>query len=236
MSIKDAFRPLLNFASCRLTDILLVASKRKRWSIGEMHKTYFTHYALRTPLIHEISDLLKSNSIKKPRIIEFGCSGGNNFKLMQEIIELDIQYVGIDINENAIEFARSKFKNATFYKSDDRQLPELEPALGHFDVMLISGVLYYLPQKEAWAVLNLAARISDYLVVYDDLSRFDLPTGKTTGLFIHPFGLMLKQIGFDVILPPHKIREGDPDSVFIARSLSDPVLELDGFKHQVQRS
>jgi Methyltransferase domain len=226
MSLKDNFRPLLNAISCRYTDIIFGNRHRRFWiSKGgrdRLHEVYFDNYLKWRPLAEEIVELIETKGISNPKIIEFGCSGGNNLKLLRGITSMPLEYCGLDIQEDALAFARANFPDATFHKCADTELAELKPKLGHFDIFLISCVSYYIPQKEVQAIFDFAAEVANYVVVHEDLKCFDSPTGENYGLFLHPYRLICRRAGLEIIVPPHSIRKGDRHSVFIARSPNAP--------------
>jgi len=222
IGLKQLGKICLKFVSCRATDIFFGARHRKYWAGGSQanYRTYyFDEYKTRTPIIEELGSLLTANKIDCARIIEFGCSGGNNLRLMREILRQQIEYYGLDIQQEAIEFARKEFPKDNFYVCSDADITFTVDNLPQFDVFLVAGVFVYIPQKEAQIVLNCAAQIADYVLVCDCLDRFDLASGENKGLFLHPYGYMCKHAGLEIIVPPHPLSEGNPYSLFIARSL-----------------
>jgi hypothetical protein len=58
------------------------------------HLEYFEKYRDRLPFIQAAKDLLDEKAVKVPKIIEFGCSGGNNLRLIREL-RWPISYCGL---------------------------------------------------------------------------------------------------------------------------------------------
>jgi trans-aconitate methyltransferase len=162
--------------------------------------------------------MIAQNISTRPSIIEFGCSGGNNLKLLREMLPDPFEYCGLDISPSAIEFARPHFPDATFFCCAHTDLLVLEGKLSHSNIFLASGVLCCLPQKEVEAVLEFAARIADYIVICEEMGQFYETTGKNAGVFIHPYGLICHQLGLDIVLPPRQLGDGGGYGLFIARS------------------
>jgi hypothetical protein len=212
----------------QVRDQLLALRKRIQWGSksNSSHLTYFEDYHSRMPFILAVKELLEGlgDAPGTRSLIEFGCSGGNNLRLLRESSPILVRYCGLDINPSAIAFAREKFPDATFHIASDGDLNRLAPQLGHFDVFLAAAVLYYLPHDRAQAVLNLAASLAEYILVCDDLRCFSHSTGKTEGNFFHPFAAMCRRAGMSVIVPPTRLRDGDNHSYFIARSTMPPTL------------
>lgn len=82
------------------------------------------------------------------RILEVGCSNGNTGALALADKKCG-EYIGIDINENAIEKARSKITKAIAGDIEAMHLPWAEE---YFDVLILSEVLEHL--SNPWATLK----------------------------------------------------------------------------------
>jgi SAM-dependent methyltransferase len=222
MGTKEVIKSLINVVSCRATDIVFGWRHRRRWQdengLGGLYQRYFNEYLRRAPIADAVAEVIGNEDMNAPKIIEFGCSGGNNLKLLHERLSTPFRYCGLDIQEAAIEFARRQFPEDTFYKCSDTELSILKPKLGHFDIFLAASVLCYLPQKETQAVLDFAAEIADYLVLCDYIERFDLDSGINDGLFLHPFGLMCQKAGFKIVVPARFPWQKNRNGLFVARA------------------
>lgn len=166
-----------------------------------------------------MGSLLPNTSGSSYRVIEFGCSGGNNLKLMRELIEIPIDFVGFDIQHGAITFAKSEFPDDIFVLGGVDEFLRIGSTIGHFDVFLASAVLHYLPLSDCQSILEAAAKMSDLVVICDDLSRFECEEGVTDGLFRHPFRHLCHAVGLQVVAGPSLKNADTMYSIFAARPL-----------------
>lgn len=86
------------------------------------------------------------------RVLDIGCGTGTLFELMGK----EIDYVGYDISQQYIDFAKEKFKdtpNAKFYCT---RVNEIELFEKDFDVAIAIGILHHLKDEEAAKVIELA--------------------------------------------------------------------------------
>jgi len=170
------------------------------------HRVYFDQYRTRGPIIQPVLDRWSGRS-EPLRVLEFGCSGGNNLRLLRERHTGPVEYLGLDIQREAVEFGRGQFSDARFEVADDRRLVSAETSWGRWDVFLASGVLSYIPEERAGAVLRSAARLADFIVICDELSRFDSNSGTNDGVFLHPYGLLCKESGLHVVQRPTQVEQ-----------------------------
>jgi len=84
--------------------------------------------------------LIKKHIKKDDKILEIGCGSGN----LLRFIECD-NIFGIDISENMVKEAKKTISNGTFEIGDAENLPYENDS---FDKVLISEVLYYLPDVD----------------------------------------------------------------------------------------
>jgi hypothetical protein len=216
---KITRRAIVRTLPKEMSDFLFSLKHRTAWrKDNRSHLLYQADYTGREPVIIEIKKLMDDIGCDNPRIIEFGCSGANVLLLIKKHFPNHV-YCGVDLNENAIAFAREKFPDDTFYVCDDIGLPKLIPQLGHYDVFLALGVFYYINSPKVQEILINAAQIADYVVVLDELSCFNLPSGKNEGLFFHSFSAMCRKAGLEIIVEP-VFTEGPrkTEGYFIARS------------------
>lgn len=85
-------------------------------------------------------------------VLDIGCGTGSLFELMGK----DVNYVGYDISEKYIDFAKNKYKdcpNARFYCT---KVNEMELYEKDFDVVIAIGILHHLDDNEAARVVELA--------------------------------------------------------------------------------
>lgn len=180
------------------------------------HLDYFDAYQTRTELLSVLRDWLATQPPRRRlRVLEFGCSGGNNLLLLRELLEVPVEYVGMDLLPDAVAFAQGKFPDDRFVVGDDATLARLAPTLGHFDVFIAAGVLHYLPPARCQTVLDCARTLADAVLVCDDLTRFESIDGANDGLFLHPYQRMCAAAGLSVLAPPVPLT-GSRYGVFLA--------------------
>ncbi len=214
-------KSIVNLVSCRPLDRFFAWRHRRRWlnteDQGKLHESYFADYQSRRTIGEAIAGVIAAQHLERTRILEFGCSGGNNLRLIRELVTTPVTYCGLDIQPEAIAFAREHFPDDTFRVIRGDEFEELKQTLGQYDIFLVSGVLSYLPQKEAESVFSLAHHVAPNLVVCDVTERFALPVGANDGLFLHPYQRLCSEAGFRVTTPPVS---DPPDrfAVFVARA------------------
>jgi SAM-dependent methyltransferase len=184
-------------------DWLWAFKHRRTWrGDGDSHLEYHAQYATRGVLIDELQRWIGRGAARPARVLEFGCSGANNLRLMRERGMNDVEYCGLDINPNAIDFARRTYPGSRFEVCDDLGFAALAPSLGHFDAFLAFAVLYYIPPARVQALLRVASRSADTVLICDDLSRFEAPSGSNDGLFLHPWAALCRGAGLEVVVGP----------------------------------
>ena len=167
---------------------------------GQLHRVYFDEYETRSEVIVVLRDWLNADPSRSSlRVLEFGCSGGNNLQLMREMLAVPIQYVGFDVQRNAIAFANHQFPNDLFVVGSEKALLKESRNLGRFDVFLASAVLSYIPERRCQAVLSMAAQIADMVLVSDVLGQIDSPKGINDGLFLHPYSRLCDEAGLQIM-------------------------------------
>jgi len=83
-------------------------------------------------------------------ILEVGCFAGRNLKHITEAFP-GVKVTGIDINEKAIQFAKTKLTGVSLHHMtiyDIDQLPD------KFDIIMTSGVLIHIPPDELEGVIK----------------------------------------------------------------------------------
>ncbi len=118
------------------------------WGSSESQKKRFE-------ILSEIGDLNNCS------ILDIGCGTGAFYKYLNDLYR-DINYTGIDINENMVRIAKETLPEATFYCTDILNKVENEIRNRKFDYVFLSGVL------------NLS--INNHEVMVNDMMRkmFDL--------------------------------------------------------------
>lgn len=202
-----------------ISNFIFSIKHRKTWQTdNQSYLEYNEKYLDRKPLIDELQKLMKSKNCHRPKILEFGCSGANNLRLIKNIFP-NYNYCGIDINETAINFARQQFPDDTFHVCNEDQFKKLISQLGHQDVLLAFAVLYYIKPSKVQEILTIASDFVDYIFVCDDLTCFNFPAGQNDGLFLHSFSALCREARLEIIVGP--VYSEDPENrhgYFIAQS------------------
>lgn len=113
---------------------------------------YPTIFSLFQKLIgtHRIKLLITQNTKLKPgfKVLDVGCGFGN----LLEYLPHDINYVGIDINQNYINYAKKKYNlRGRFICADVTKLRLKEEK---FDVILVSSLFHHLSDNEVKKLLK----------------------------------------------------------------------------------
>lgn len=216
---QKARRALVRWLPAAVANSVLALKHRRSWrSDGDRHLEYHAQYATRGVLIDELKRWLGQGGARTARVLEFGCSGANNLRLMRERGLSDVEYCGLDINPSAIAFAKRHYPDSRFHVCDDLAFSALAPSLGHFDAFLAFAVLYYVPPERVLMLLKTAGRSADTLMICDDLSHFHASVGSNDGLFLHPWAALCREAGLTVVTGP--VASTDPTNrhgFFIAR-------------------
>ncbi len=88
------------------------------------------------------------------RVLDIGCGTGNYLNLLDN----DIEYVGYDISQKYIDFAKEKYKdlpNVRFYCTGVSETAELEKE-PPFDIAISIGLLHHLSDEESRQVIAFA--------------------------------------------------------------------------------
>ena len=217
--MNGLLRMLIALLPPGIADRLHAIKHRVYWLTkgSKSHHDYFDAYRTRSEVLEVLRRWLVTHPQSGLKVLEFGSSGGNNLLLLRECMPMPIEYVGIDIQPDAIAFAQEKFPGDRFMVGDDRALADQGAALGKFDVFLASGVLAYIPQQRCQAILTHAARVADLVLVCDDLSHFDRANGSNNGVFLHPYAQMCQDAGLEIVVAPVASSTGHRYSTFLAR-------------------
>lgn len=140
----------------------------------------------RKPLIQRKANLykiIKDFIADNASICEFGCGSGDFMNELSLKIDKNVKFVGVDISENAIQFAKNKFNNFEFYKSDLSKSNSIPKANIYFGL----GFIDYLTINE---IIDLIKKIDDHKAKY----VFSVPEKKINFINILHF-FYLKMAG-----------------------------------------
>jgi tRNA (uracil-5-)-methyltransferase TRM9 len=118
---------------------------KTREDYKKISKEFIQTRAYPWPIFNKFKDYVNSGN----RILDVGCGTG---RLIEVFRDMDIDYVGFDINEEEIEFARNKYSSfltssPTFIAHDiiDFPWPFQKES---FDVLFMVAVYHHIPSKE----------------------------------------------------------------------------------------
>jgi SAM-dependent methyltransferase len=201
----------------RWGDRLLTAKQALWWrTVGRhWHRKHFTQDHSKDLLKTALSRVRQDTGPDPLAILEFGCNAGNNLHtLRQDSSAANTIYCGVDINPEAIAFAKARFPSDSFHTGDHKWFIKHAKGLGSFDLFLASHVLYYIDEEHTRSVLESACGLACYILVADRMQRFSDRRGERTGLFTHPYASICKDLGLDII----EMSQGDPYGYFLART------------------
>lgn len=114
----------------------------------------FQHFfgATRDKRLIAISNLSKHHSV-----LEIGCSLGVVSSAFTKI--KNISYLGVDIDDQAIQFAKKKFSSFTHMEFANISLEELALTERKFDYVLFANILHHVDDGDAYELLKQAVRV-----------------------------------------------------------------------------
>ncbi len=137
-----------------------------------------------------------------------GCGGGDNLRKISSWInkqKREITFIGIDGNEQSLQYAKSKDRSINYQKADilnkDFELP-------FCDVLMSSHFIYHFPDDELVEFLKRATKKVNTAIVFSELQRSSIAYTlfKVFG-FLMPFPKMVKQDGLLAIKRSFKRKE-----------------------------
>ena len=102
------------------------------------------------------------------RVLEVGCSGGNI--AVAFLGWPGIRYVGVDVDQTAIEFAGKRFARFGNFIFTSQELPEMAKSSDRFEYILLASVLHHLDDGDSRSLLHAATELLDdpgLLVIVD---------------------------------------------------------------------
>jgi pseudaminic acid biosynthesis-associated methylase len=97
----------------------------------------------------ELNRLFLANISTDARILEVGCNIGNQLLLLQQLGYRNLY--GVDVQDYALEIARSRTQNMNFVRASSFALPYEDK---YFDLVFTSGVLIHVSPKDLPAAMD----------------------------------------------------------------------------------
>ncbi len=84
---------------------------------------------------HMLADIAPAADLNNSTVLDYGCGTGDFYRFLKRR-GISVRYTGVDINENFISLAKSKYPECTFrvMDADDEELE------GYYDYIFICGV------------------------------------------------------------------------------------------------
>jgi len=145
--------------------------KKALLSLKWINTVLGNHYILGKQVL---SYCKKNNKLKKFRIVDLGCGGGDTLhyiakKLKEE--KIDAELIGIDGNPQSIEFARSNTKNINNLAFETMDILSPDFKLPQCDLIISSHFIYHFKDK---ALINFLKRLTSKnskYVIFSELYR-----------------------------------------------------------------
>jgi SAM-dependent methyltransferase len=90
------------------------------------------------------------------RVLEVGCSVGID---SAHFSSKSCSYLGIDVDENAVQNAASRYKGKSHMRFMKTDLRQLDPDQYKFDFILICGTIHHIPDQEILPILEHAEKL-----------------------------------------------------------------------------
>jgi hypothetical protein len=107
-------------------------------------------------------------------IFEVGFFSGRNLKYIQDAFA-NVSICGIDVNKEAVEFAREKLPKADLSELDINNLNEVDSM---FDIVFTSGVLIHIPPENLKeSITKMMKKASKYIMHIESMGNNELIAG-----------------------------------------------------------
>jgi len=88
------------------------------------------------------------------KVLDIGCGTSN----ILEFLPLDIEYIGLDMEESYIEYGKQKYGNRGVFIREKVGETLREEWLGYFDVINVHGLLHHLSDNDTNVLLSMACK------------------------------------------------------------------------------
>jgi len=110
-----------------------------------------------------LCNILKKIYKKGMKLLDVGCGGGHYLRSLQERVDTNINYLGIDITERYIELARRAFDNDKLFEVGD--IFNLKVKDNEFDIVVSNNVILHLPPNPIKAISELIRVSKKFIII-----------------------------------------------------------------------
>ena len=151
----------------------------------------------RTQLVDILVDQIRACGRAKPRVLEFGCHAGMNFKLLHDRCNT-VEYFGVEPNHDAAQFLRGKLPFVTLLEAEDREFVAGTFPGGNVDISFVNVVLYSVSAARAKRVIDKLCRTSEVVILGEQLANKGMTSQFESDpeMYTHPYAAWLRGSGF----------------------------------------
>jgi 2-polyprenyl-3-methyl-5-hydroxy-6-metoxy-1,4-benzoquinol methylase len=105
--------------------------------------------------------------LRGKKVLEIGCGSGYLYDHIRKKKDVQVEYVGSDVNEHMVAFCREKYPEACWVQLRELPYPYAD---GEFDVVLIWNVIHHLNDyRDVLGLLSEAIRIAPSVIMFEPL-------------------------------------------------------------------
>ncbi|MGB5237230.1 MAG: methyltransferase domain-containing protein [Flavobacteriaceae bacterium] len=122
-------------------------------------------------LRHQMDTIGQSGPI---RILDMGCGDGGMLRYLAKRfkkLNLDVEYLGLDLNTDAISLARENSKDFPEIKYNVADIMEYQTEAGLFDYVLCTLTLHHFSDEDIPRVISVCQNCCKRAVIINDLQR-----------------------------------------------------------------
>ena len=159
--VKDNFNKVFKKIS-KYYDKRLIKYRNSPRSVGQININ---------TLEKRLSILFEVGNLKNSKILDFGCGTGYLYSYLKKKIKFNGEYVGYDISNEMIDFAKKKYKKARFENKNIFK----DKINERFDYVLINGTFNYRFKKNfSWIkkTLKILFKKTDKAIAFNNITSY----------------------------------------------------------------
>ena len=111
-----------------------------------------------------LRSMLEPIEFSEKRILDYGCDKGHMLEFFCAGLDGGVEGHGVDINEEAIKFAKQRYPSYTFQAGDGMTIPYPEK---HFDVVICIATIKHVRHEDRKAVYSELNRVAKYVLMIE---------------------------------------------------------------------